>query len=387
MNIVLVGAAGYGESYLRWMDRLGLFGRLCAVVDPGAQHSGYHQRLLQENIPIYDSLEAFYQKGTADLVVVCSPIGFHEQQVVFALSQGAHVLCEKPLTATLPQAERIRQARDAAGKQLGVGFQWSFCHPMRLLKEKILSGALGKPLALHTALAWPRPDAYYETSNWKGRLNDPSGRPVFDSVVSNATAHYLHNMLFLLGDTMQTACLPKEVEGSLYRGRAIETFDTCFLRGAFHGGATFSFAASHVAEEERDIYLSYRFEEGVVTLKEHPGRLTLTWEDGRVEELGDPMSLPEEARKLTDMIDCAEQGTAPVCGVETVLPHLTICSALFEKMPVWDIPQEMLRRMEAPDSVVVDGMCDALMRCAMSGKLPDELGYGWAAAPTAIRFP
>lgn len=387
MRIVMVGASGYGAQYLGLMDReLGCFCELCAVVDPFAEKSPYFQRFVDEGIPVYNTLEDFFAQGAADLVIISSPIQFHERQSITALSGGAHVLCEKPLTAKLEQALHIRDMQRKTGKQFGVGFQWSYSDVMQRMKQGILAGEYGRPLNLKAHVSWPRADAYYFESSWKGRLRDDRGEWVMDSIVTNATAHYLHNIFFLLGDQMDTARMPKSVEASLYRARPIETFDTCFMRGEFADGCRFFYGVTHVGDGEVTPRFHYCFEKADIIMPHDMAEVTVYWKDGREESLGTVQSHAAAAQKLRRMRESAQNDTPALCGIDTALPHLAVSNALFEKVPVDGFPPELLVRQENPTSVAVHGLCEASCRCYEQDAMPDALGYAWAAAPTRINF-
>ena len=53
--------------------------------------------------------------------------------------------------------------------------------------------------------------------NQKYQVSDEQGNPIFDSPVSNACAHYLHNMLYVLGPTRETSAMPARVQAELTR--------------------------------------------------------------------------------------------------------------------------------------------------------------------------
>src|SRR5918992_777122 len=99
------------------------------------------------------------------------------------------------------------RARDAAGRQVSIGYQWSFCPAIQRLASMVL---------------WPRDETYYLRNKWAGRLFTGQGHPVFDSPVNNACAHYLHNMFYVLGDRTDTSAVPARVTAELYRANSIE---------------------------------------------------------------------------------------------------------------------------------------------------------------------
>lgn len=387
MKLVLVGAGGYGETYLRLMDEtLGLWSSLHAVVDPFVRQSSYYDRLVQEGIPLYDTLQAFYGADQADLVMIVSPIPLHEEQLLTAISHGSNVLCEKPLTATLQQARRMQAAVQASGLRCGVGFQLSFSEVMQAVKRDILSGKLGKPLQMKAMVSWPRRKAYYGQSSWKGCIRDAQGEWVLDSVATNATAHYLHNLFFLLGDTMTTARMPEVLEGSLYRAHEIESFDTCFWRGTFADGCTFSYTASHATDRIVSPIGEYIFENATVLSDGETGDVVAHWKDGTTTVYGNGNIQEEQGRKIPRMMEAIRTGAAVDCTIETALPHLTVCNAAFDHMEIHPFDEPLISRTEDGQAVAVPGLLEAMEQCHISGMLPDEAGYAWAAPSVQVKL-
>ncbi len=62
----------------------------------------------------YADLDALLADPRVDAVIDCTPPAFHAGNVRESLRAGKHVLVEKPLAATLEQAERILEAAQAA---------------------------------------------------------------------------------------------------------------------------------------------------------------------------------------------------------------------------------------------------------------------------------
>ena len=167
-------------------------------------------------------------------MLIVTPIHLHAEHTCFALRNGANVLCEKPLAGTLIDAlamhEAQREASERGGPFTAIGYQWSFSQAVQSLKRAILSGSLGRPVRMRTMVHQPRPIGYFRRNDWAGRIRTPDGHSVFDSPVNNASAHFLHNMFYLLGATRETSATPAWVQAELYRANAIENYDTAALR-------------------------------------------------------------------------------------------------------------------------------------------------------------
>lgn len=87
-----------------------------------------------------------------DAVLIATPGDSHLPLASGALAAGKHVLVEKPLALTVPDAEALaKQARTAKVVSM-VGLNFRF-HPVaRELKATIERGAIGRPLAVFTTL-------------------------------------------------------------------------------------------------------------------------------------------------------------------------------------------------------------------------------------------
>ena len=248
VRIALSGAGGYGGFYLPYLleNKWNLPMEFAGVVEPYADRVAACRTCEAHGVKVFDSLESFYREREADLVILACPIPYHAEQSLCAVAHGSHVLCEKPTAALPADAQRMADGAKQAGREIFVGFQLSFTGPILTLKRDILSGRYGRVLSAKCMTLWERDFAYYgRGSGWAGKLALPDGRPIRDSVASNATAHYLHNLLFLLGGTMETA-FPAQVEqAELRRANRIETFDTCAVRLTGPEGAPILFLASH----------------------------------------------------------------------------------------------------------------------------------------------
>src|SRR5438046_1865905 len=267
LSIALVGIGGYGIHYVTpLLDAVNQNSfQLVATIDPSPTNCKRLADLEARRVPIYPSLEAFNRQNVADLVVLCTPLHLHASQTCAALARGSNVLCEKPLCATPEQASGMIEARDRAGKHVAIGYQWSFSRAIQQLKGDILSGVFGKPRRLRSLVPWPRDEAYYRRNRWAGAQKDSHGNWVLDSPVNNACAHYLHNMLYVLGTQVDRSAQPARVTAALYRAHPIENYDTAALRCQPTSDVEILFVASHATSERRGPIFEYEFERGVVT--------------------------------------------------------------------------------------------------------------------------
>ena len=164
IRVAVVGIGGYGEGYaqelLKASGNRGV--RLVAGIDPAPERSRSLPDFYQAGIAIYPSLQDFFAQDRADLVVIASPIHMHTTQTCLSLAYGAHVLCEKPVSALIQDAHRMAEAERQAGKFVAIGYQWSFTPAIQALKRDIMAGIFGLPKRLKTRVLWPRLASYYQ---------------------------------------------------------------------------------------------------------------------------------------------------------------------------------------------------------------------------------
>jgi predicted dehydrogenase len=380
VTIALAGIGGYGAFYAQeLLDQAARkHVRFTAAVDPFPERAPLRSAIEAAGIPLYRNLDELYAHQVPDLLVLSTPIPLHAPQACLALAKGSNVLCEKPIAATVQEALAMREAEQkSGGRFLAIGFQWSFTEAVQALKADIRSGALGTPLRMKTRVQWPRNSAYYARNRWAGRIQDDSGAWVYDSPVSNATAHYLHNMLYLLGSESHLSARPQTIEAELYRANPIENFDTAALRIVTDSGVELLFLTTHASPISVGPVSVFEFSNAVVTYaRGADGTFQAQFADGRIQNYGNPDV--QQLRKLWCCVDAIREGVAIPCGVTAALPHL-ICVNAMQAAPnaIVDVPASLIRQRADGDTETlrwIDGIDDIYARCFERHALPSELG-------------
>ena len=375
LTVLLVGAGGYGAGYVRELLENGAPHalKLVGVADPYAAASPQFDALKASGTPLFDTVEQFYEQNTADLAVIVTPIQFHARQVIACLNHGSHVLCEKPAAATPEDVQRMIAARDETGRMLAIGYQWCYDEAMLCLKADVEAGLLGRPVALKSIVLWPRPISYYQRGlGWAGKKYDRSGAPIFDSVASNATAHYLENMLWLTGEGWQGVDIEDMAVRTL-RANDIETFDTIVMDATLENGAKLLFVASHAvgAAEKQEPAFIYEFENATVRfggIGEVGKNITAVFRDGTVKDYG-PTSLGGVATKLCRVAAIIRGEKLPLpCPVEAALKHTRAMAMIRERQSEAEaFPKDAVR---VDDGLVwVPSLHDRLVKCYESWEM------------------
>jgi len=322
ITIVLIGIGGYGNFYVRsLLDNKGVCNfKIAGAVDPYPEGCQRLHDLKELNIPIFSSMEEFYSKGDVDLAIISTPIQYHTEQICYSLNRDSHVLCEKPLCATIEDAKEIIKIEKSKNKIVAIGYQWSFSEAIQELKHDIISGKFGKPKRLKTLVLWPRDFAYYNGNSWAGRKQDSAGNWVLDSVASNATSHFLHNMFYLLGKEINQSTHPALVLAELYRANKIENYDTAFVKN--------------------------------------------------------------KDRKIWSTLNTVSEGGKTVCGPQASLAQVICINKIQESAPeITNFPDNLIKPVSKNGekvAIYVEGLKYDMEYCYDSWKLPHELGISWS---------
>jgi predicted dehydrogenase len=118
------------------------FGRLVALADPEPDRAGAIAG--PHGAVAYADFEEMLAREELAAVVVATPESLHRDPVVKAAKHGCAVLCEKPLAASLDDADTMIAACDAAGVPLMVGYILRFEPAYARIQQAVAAGTIGR---------------------------------------------------------------------------------------------------------------------------------------------------------------------------------------------------------------------------------------------------
>ena len=132
----------------------------------------------------------------ASLAIVASPQKFHATQTVELLEHGCGVLCEKPMAATVAEADAMIAASARTGKPLAVGLFRRFFPSSQTIRETIRGGALGRvkhfEISEGSPFNWPAHSAsFFQKSGSAG------------GVLADLGIHLVDLLLWWFGEPLQ----------------------------------------------------------------------------------------------------------------------------------------------------------------------------------------
>ena len=129
----------------------------------------------------YADYRDLLERDDIDFVDICTPEFLHCEQVVAAARAGKHILCEKPMAATVAEADRMIEAATDAGVMLMIGHSRRFTDRYRHAWGAVAEGRIGdirlirenerRPAAMYSALDLAT--GYWAPSGDRPWISDP----------------------------------------------------------------------------------------------------------------------------------------------------------------------------------------------------------------------
>jgi myo-inositol 2-dehydrogenase / D-chiro-inositol 1-dehydrogenase len=143
----------------------------CTDVNPqAAQTFG-----VENGIKVFDSTEALLKSPEIGAVIIATPNGLHADQTISALRAGKHVFCQKPISMTMAEADRVvTEAESHKGQILQYGFMLRFTPPLADVRQSLKRGALGHPIVSRAGIFGWEPSApwFYDPKQGGGVILD-----------------------------------------------------------------------------------------------------------------------------------------------------------------------------------------------------------------------
>ncbi len=190
----LVGASTVGKQYMIPAISAQPDSHVVAVMSRSIERA---RRYAAENgIPrAYDDLAALLADPEVDAVFISTTNERHCADAIAAATAGKHVFCEKPLALTIADARAMVDACDMAHLVMATNHHLRSADTIRTIRELIVAGAIGRPLAARVFHAVYLPP---HLQTW--RIRDPASGP---GVILDLTVHDADTLRFLLDDEIE----------------------------------------------------------------------------------------------------------------------------------------------------------------------------------------
>ncbi|WP_375422988.1 Gfo/Idh/MocA family protein [uncultured Friedmanniella sp.] len=222
-------------------------------------------------VPGFADHRALLDRGRPDVVHLATPHHTHASLAVDALRAGVHVVLEKPVAATLAEADRLIAEAQRSPAKIAVCFQNRYNTAVAAMHRLLTSGELGPVLGAAATVMWHRPPDYYRRRPWRATWAGSGG-----GLLMNQAIHTVDLLPWLLGEV--TAVSGHAATRAL--GGVIEVEDTAELALTHRGGARSLLYATLAHAVDAPVGVEVVTERATLSLS---GDLTVRHADGRVE--------------------------------------------------------------------------------------------------------
>ena len=331
IRVAIVGTGGIARSH---MEAYRTLKARCEVVALADIIPGRARRFMEAfglACDTYERHEDILSRQDIDLVDVCTPPYMHAAITIDALTSGKHVVCEKPMAASLEECDAMLRARDESGKLLSIIAQNRFRKPIRDLKALLESGIAGPVRHAEIDSFWWRGHSYYDLW-WRGTWEKEGG-----GCTLNHAVHHIDMLGWMMG-------LPKRVTSVLantgHDNAEVEDLSVSVMEypGAL---ATVTASVVHHGEDQKLVFqcekarISAPF--AVYASRPMPNGFPLKETDAQVEQaVSDfvaslpPLPYEHHTGQLDDVLSAIENGVQPAITGEDGRRTIELITAIYK---------------------------------------------------------
>lgn len=187
-NACVVGFGAIGPIHAKAIEEIE---NACfyAVCD---NNSGKIEKCLENyDVKSYSDFDEMLKDKEIHAVHICTPHYLHFDMIEKSLKAGKEVICEKPVTMTRDEYEKLCENPDA--QKVCVVLQNRFNPCAEKFRNMAKSGELGKLLTARAVVTWMRDAEYYNSEPWRGKWETEGG-----GVLINQAVHTLDYFSYIL---------------------------------------------------------------------------------------------------------------------------------------------------------------------------------------------
>lgn len=182
----------------------------------------------------YTDHEELLEDDAADAISVCLPNHLHRDVVVDALEHNVHVLCEKPISTSLTEADEMVEAADRSEAIFMVDQTERFNPVYEKTKELLEKDIIGEVHNIRSRFSHPGPEGWSPRSTWFTDAEASGGGAMIDVGIHNADLiNYLFGDVVELMGYSDTLSMDTEVEDTAvavlrFDDGSLGTFETAW---------------------------------------------------------------------------------------------------------------------------------------------------------------
>jgi UDP-2-acetamido-3-amino-2,3-dideoxy-glucuronate N-acetyltransferase len=139
IRLGVLGGGYWGQNLIRTCADLAVLDAVCDT-DEGVRAALF---AAYPTISVHDDSSRFFDEQL-DGVLIATPAETHAELALAAFERGLHVFVEKPMALDVPEAQRMVEAAERAGRQLFVGHLLLYHPAVRKMRALIAEQLIGR---------------------------------------------------------------------------------------------------------------------------------------------------------------------------------------------------------------------------------------------------
>lgn len=215
------------------------------------------------------SYEELLNRSDVDAVSVCTATSDHGKITVDALNAGKHVLCEKPMAASLEEAEAMVEAANKNGRYLMIDQNQRLTKGHQYAKRLIERGEIGKIITFQTSFGHGGPEKWSIDSGKSTWFFDK--KRAFMGAMADLGIHKIDLVQYLLGEVVAEIFSAMDtLDKKDADGKAISVEDNAFCVLRMESGIMGTMTASWTHYGAEDNSTVFYGSDGIMRIYDSP---------------------------------------------------------------------------------------------------------------------
>lgn len=275
--------------------------------------------LTTDDVYSYDNFEALKDREDVEAVFIVLPNSMHREYVERAAKIGKHVLCEKPLSVNVEDAQAMVDSCKEAGVLLMTAYRCQYTPEHWSVRDAVQSGKLGKIRSIESTHSHVEDDP----EAWRLKIDLAGGGPLPDIGL-----YSLNIIRFVLGEE------PQWVFADIHQPKDDERFKEVEERVSwmmgFSAGVTAVCHSSYASQDTSTLRVVGEKGSAVMEPAFDYQGLKVTFEDGDGKREPSFVAYDQFTNEFDHFAQCIRKGQQPwTPGEEGVADHIAM-DAIYE---------------------------------------------------------
>lgn len=192
LDFVVIGCGNIGKRHATILEEIPE-ARLIGLCDSETSRRN-EMKSMFPSVPVFEDYKAMLSELKPNIVNIATPHHMHAEMAIWCLKQGFNVIVEKPMALSTKDCLAMNEAAYKNNKRIWVIKQNRYNKPIRMLKEVIDQGKLGKVFLVQCNVIWNRHDEYYTDSDWRGSIKTEGG------ALFTQASHFIDLLIWYFGE-------------------------------------------------------------------------------------------------------------------------------------------------------------------------------------------